>query len=90
MSDRIEGRATDAMPEPGPSMSAPAERLWALEEAARLCDGQAELYAAYAKRACSSGGRIEAERALLFERDAETCRELARLIRARLIGTGNE
>lgn len=65
-------------------------RTEALEEAAGLCDAQADLYAAYVNREKEAASRqryghdstSHAIRAEFFERDHLTCREMARLIRA--------
>lgn len=48
-----------------------------LERAAQKCDANAELYEAYARQV-----RREPEERAAFHRDAETCRDLARQIRA--------
>lgn len=52
-------------------------RAAALEGAAKLCDESADLYAAYAGQT----GR-DAEQRSLFQRDYQTCADLARRIRA--------
>lgn len=65
------------------------ERLLALEEAAQACDRQGDLYAAYAAREAErathsrDGPKVVAlHNEQFYHRDVETCRELARIVRA--------
>lgn len=72
-------------------------RELAIEDAANLCEEQGALYTLYAGRQHQRAGRstgldrkLAKIEALALHRDAATCWEMARLIRARLRGASDE